>query len=693
MAKAVKWTLGILGIAILATVAAVYVVLTRLDLESFKPRIAEMVFQSTGRKLSMDGRIDLAFGLTPAIVVENVRLANAAWGSRPDMVLLKRLEVKAALRPLLRGKVEILRFVLTEPDILIETSPRGASNLRFRPQGPVAVPSPQPPQAPTAMKLPALTLQDVIIENGRLTLRDGKTGKVETLLLTRLQAAGQDLDSPLSLDADLSYKDQRLSVNADFGSIATLVDPSKPWSVKAVVKAAVADLNVDGTIRDPLTGQGIDLGIALKSGDLAALAALAGQTITARLPVSLSGRIQDKGAKAFRIEDLQAVVGPSDLSGTVALNLAGKRPHVTAVLSSRAMEVKPSDQGAAPATVAAPVPAPAAVKLFPDARIDFRGLNQIDADVRIACGRIALPQVQISDLDMQLDLVNGRLDIQKINAKIAEGTIAGHGLVNAGGALPEVAATIGVRGFNLGKMLNELNMQAAVEGLLDADVNVAGRGESVAAIMAGLNGHTTVKMANGAIHNGYLDMLGGDVVSGLLKLLVPAQGEANTTAVHCLVSRLDIRNGQADTTVLVADTAIMTVIGDGRIDLAKEILDIGFETKAKKGVAGVSLSLGEMAKPFRLSGTLAQPTVGFDRQKAAVAVGKAIGGAALLGPAGLAALLVGESGDQDPCPAALEAARTGVKPAPAQPQAGTASRSTTSNPLKQIGDKIKGLFK
>ncbi len=80
------------------------------------------------------------------------------------------------------------------------------------------------------------------------------------------------------------------------------------------------------------------------------------------------------------------------------------------------------------------------------------------------------------------------------------------------------------------------------------------------------------------------------------------------------------------------------------------------------GVGKLSLSLAELAKPFKLGGTLANPSLAIDTTQTVITLGKAVGGVTLFGPVGIAAALAGgRSGDKNPCFAAIEAARQGAK--------------------------------
>jgi hypothetical protein len=113
---------------------------------------------------------------------------------------------------------------------------------------------------------------------------------------------------------------------------------------------------------------------------------------------------------------------------------------------------------------------------------------------------------------------------------------------------------------------------------------------------------------------------------------------------------------------MVLDTQSVSVVGQGKIDLKTEEMDISFKPFPKKGVGirgvgKVSLSLGELAKPLKLAGTLSHPSLAIDPKRTAVTVGKALGGILLFGPFGIAAILAGSAdGEENPCLCAIKTA-------------------------------------
>ncbi len=120
---------GIAAVLFIAMIVAAYVILSTYDYNKFKPHIAKVVEDVTGRELTLAGDINLDVGLSPTLVVEDVSFQNATWGSRPELAKLKRFEIQVALLPLILKRIIVKRIILVSPDILVETDSSGKSKL------------------------------------------------------------------------------------------------------------------------------------------------------------------------------------------------------------------------------------------------------------------------------------------------------------------------------------------------------------------------------------------------------------------------------------------------------------------------------------------------------------------------------------------------------------------------------------
>jgi uncharacterized protein involved in outer membrane biogenesis len=94
-----------------------------------------MVKEATGRELNLGGEINLAVGFSPALVVTDITLANASWGSQPQMVKIDELQAQVGRLPLLARDVELRYIGLRGVDVLLETDKTGHANWYFSPKG------------------------------------------------------------------------------------------------------------------------------------------------------------------------------------------------------------------------------------------------------------------------------------------------------------------------------------------------------------------------------------------------------------------------------------------------------------------------------------------------------------------------------------------------------------------------------
>ena len=667
MASKLKWILGIGGVLVVALIVAVYVILSSYDYNNLKPHITKAAWDATGRKLTIGGDIDLDIGLTPALVLTDIKFQNPSWASRPELAKIRRFEVQVALLPLLGGNIEIKRFILLEPDILIETDKYGKSNLAFETPKKTVPNQEEEKGSPEGMaKLPALTFNKVQVEKGRLAYRDGQSGKIYKVMLDRFTASATGIDSPVEITLKGDFNKEPFDVTGTLGPLPALVNPEKSWPLGLTAKVANATVTLDGSIKDALNQRGIDLGFRIQAQDLTKLSQIAGKSLPLHGPLELAGRVVDTGPKTYKVSDLKVKLGGNDLGGWMEINLAKKPPRLTAMLSSEKLDLRPllpesKEKDKAEEKLDRPK------RLLPDAPLPLDALEQVEGTIKIRAGQILLPKLAVNDLTTDIILRGGHLSVNQIKAAIGGGTLSGRITLQSRGKAAAMTIQIKVDGLKLGSMLKELNITDVLEGNIDIGINLKGRGQSVAALMAGLEGHTSVIMSKGRINNKYIGLLGGDLSASVFRLFNPAKEKADYTTINCFVSRFDIKKGLADSTALVFDTDRMSVIGEGKIDLKTEKLDLSLKPVPKEGVGSsalgrLSMSLGELAKPFKLGGTLAEPSLALDSTQAAIALGKAIGGVALFGPIGIATALVSRSsGDENPCLAAIEAAKKGAK--------------------------------
>ena len=335
--------LGGIVIGLVALVVAGVAILKSLDFNEYKDVIADQVKAATGRELTIAGTLELDISLNPALTLEGLSFANAAWGSRPAMVSLKRLEAEVELWPLLSGEVRVKRLVLVGLDVLAETDAQGRGNWVFAAADTATA---EPADGGGAGgSLPVFHL--VRIRDVTLAYVDGLTGARATLGLESLEASAQGLDAPLTFDLAGAYNGAAFRATGRLGSLRRLLEGGAPLPVSLDAQALGATLGVEGAVAEPRQAKGIDLAIDVEGGELQAtlraaqalVPALEALALPAIGPYSLAARVKGSPDK-FSVDGIEVSVGRAEqvlltVKGALADAMRLKGLDVTLTIEGR----------------------------------------------------------------------------------------------------------------------------------------------------------------------------------------------------------------------------------------------------------------------------------------------------------------------------------------------------------------------
>src|SRR5688572_12132427 len=215
------------AVLLLLLLGAVAVIVATMDMRTLLAPIEAQLERATGRDVTLgsDARIDLS--LTPTLQLTDVTLGNAPWGSAKEMIRAKRLEAQVALMPLLSRRVDLVRFTLVEPTILLETDSQGRGNWMFG-DSPAA---PSKPADPVADAAGAFGLGEFAVEKGDVRWRDGRTGEVTQIRIERLYLRARDPGKPVVGEFRGSIAEVPLVLEGHFGPLVALRAKQWPWPV------------------------------------------------------------------------------------------------------------------------------------------------------------------------------------------------------------------------------------------------------------------------------------------------------------------------------------------------------------------------------------------------------------------------------------------------------------------------------
>ncbi len=462
-----KILFGVVGL-IVVLAAAVLIVPGLVDWNDYKEQIAARAEALTGRTLTIGGDIRITLLPAPALVVNDVALANLEGATAAEMVWLKSLEIRVALGPLLTGEVQVETVKLVEPVIELEVLSDGRRNWDF---GATEAPGPATPMAADEVGLevaaggsqPPVRLDSFTVENGILVYRDGRSGTVERVAGINAHLAAQSLSGPFESSGRFVARGIPLRYEVSVGKV--IKERTVPFNLTLTGTPGGARIGIEGAL--------LNLGDALRfkgkmkgDGDnLAALIATAG--VRGPLPGFLNQPFGFEGAVAAsaagaEFTDLALSLGTTKATGDVSVK-PGEAAKVTVHVGINHIDMDkwlalPAATGG-PAAVAAAggVKHKASVVLQPSAgtaqekdRDPAPGFSlpaDIDGSVDLSVEAITFKGGIIGKARLSAELTNGEVTISQISAQLPGGSdVAVFGFLTAEGGVPrfegEVEASV-----------------------------------------------------------------------------------------------------------------------------------------------------------------------------------------------------------------------------------------------------------
>jgi uncharacterized protein involved in outer membrane biogenesis len=319
-----KWFVGIFTFLIIALMVTVYAVLVTYDYNKLKPRVAQLVKDATGRELHLGGEIKLAIGFSPSLVVTDVALANASWGSQPQMITVQKLQAQARLLPLLYRNVEVKNISLAGVELLLENDPNGKGNWDF-------IAGDRKGKSAETFKPTEIDIDKIHIENLRFIFHNGKTGSKRQYTLTGLDVARRESADELTLGLKADYDSQPITLSGKIGRVRNLFARQRfPLNLSGTFSDTT--VKVAGAIDDLPNLTGIDLKIDASGQDLSEIGPIIGQELPKTDQFALKGQLTGS-AKALSLKEAQGIASRGSLQFTAngavkdLLNLSGIDLH------------------------------------------------------------------------------------------------------------------------------------------------------------------------------------------------------------------------------------------------------------------------------------------------------------------------------------------------------------------------------
>ncbi|MBC7605159.1 MAG: AsmA family protein [Ramlibacter sp.] len=575
------------------------------------------VSERTGRHFEITRKLDVKLGRTTRVFADGVEFANPDWAHDKNLVTAESAEVQIELLPLLRRRIELPLIELHKPVLGLQVEPDGRKSwsLGKDDSDPRNIPN----------------IGALVVDNGSARIiASGHGADIQTDFAIDAATSEGAQQMPLTFKAKGTWKNEPFTASGRTGNVLYLDKELRapfPVRVKAVAGGTMLDAN--GAVSSIATFDGADVNFDLRGRDLSTLYKLLGVVLPATPRYALKGHLVRQG-EVWHATGLNGKLGNTDLAGDLDFDRTNDVPHLSGKLSSKSLDfddlapivgLPEQPRSAAAMPDVAPGVAKERVvhdtghKVLPTAQIDLARLKAMTADVHYTAVRIVNARgLPLDRMTVQVKLGDGVLKLDPVNLGVASGTLAGAITVN-GNSNPAIAEVhLDARALELNKLFPRLKITQASFGKMHGDIDLKGRGNSVAKMLGSSSGNVSMLMGRGQISNLLLEFAGLDG-GEIIKFLI--RGDKNVV-LRCGAASFDVKDGLMTSRAFVFDTDDTIIYGGGTISLANESLDLALRPYPK------DMSILALRSPLKLAGTFDAPKAGVDKGALASRAGTAL---------------------------------------------------------------------
>ena len=614
MKRFLKWSAIIIGCLVVVIIAALVLIPMFVDVTKYKPLLESKVTEATGRPFSVGDDLSLSLFPWAGISFSNLRLGNPDGFAEKDFVKVKSFEVRVKLLPLISKDIQIKRFVINEPQIVLVKNEKGSENWAQPKPAAEAAPGEKSPPAETTpgglgIPISALTAENVSITNGTARWIDHTTDTRKEITEIGLTLTDVSLDRPVKLSFSAQLDKKPLSLEGVVGPVGTGLKEGKielDLTLKALEQLV---LRLKGNIDNILMNPGVDLDLDIAEFSPRKLMSELGQEfpLATTDPAALS-RVALKAhvkadAKKASLTNGNLELDQSKLTFSAAAAEFSK-PNLKFDLDldqinlDRYMPPK-SDQPSKekPSESAEPV----------KKKTDYDPLRRLILDGALKIAKLTVNKAKVEDVVLQIRAKNGIFNLDPLKLKMYQGNAAGKAVLDVAKDTPRSNINLTLNNIQVGPLLQDVLEKDFLVGATNADINMAMVGDDPEKIKKTLNGKGELRFNDGAIVGIDLSAMARNV-GAAFGLAKKGEKRPRTDFTELLVP-FTIKNGVANTPQSSIKSPFIRITAVGTADLVKETLDFRVDPQAVATIKGQ----GDDAKrsgimvPVLVSGTFSEP--------------------------------------------------------------------------------------
>ncbi|TVS00284.1 MAG: hypothetical protein EA406_01105 [Rhodospirillales bacterium] len=456
-----------------------------------KHQVARFLASATGFEVVIDGPVGLAGVRPPALRLADVRIQGEVAPEGLPMALTVPLMVaELAVPPMLRGRLEISRLLLTEPRLSANAGAfvHPAAPLEaFRSRSAAGTAEP----AMAKRRVYGVSLIRIEADGGTLDLLDAAGQELAQLSQVTLTARRRDgPDGGFDIEADGRWEDRPVALRGSIGAVDQ-AGTGAEQTLRLDLDIEPALFRFDGivqatpepAVRGWLSGRGASFRETM---------AWIGTPITAPVdvlgPFAVRGHV-DVTRGLASLDRVRLSLDGMQVAGALVVDLRRPRLHLKAQLASRFLDLdgyllhsEPTATGAAPGTMT-------------EARI----LPELDVDLALTARTVRFAGLEFSNAAATVSLVDRRLTLDLDEFQVYGGSGVARIVMTDSGEVPAFEASVLLNGVNTGALWADLLGDSPVEAPVSAYAALQWTGRSPQGVAESLDGSVVVRLGPGSI--------------------------------------------------------------------------------------------------------------------------------------------------------------------------------------------------
>ena len=651
MKKLLKVIGAVLAVLVILFVLSIVALVTLVNPNEFKGKISQVVYQQTGRELTIAGDINWSFFPWIGVKVNNVTLSNAPQFKDRTFAKVGEAGIGIRLLPLVYGRIKAGKLILRDLSLNLIKNKQGRTNWQDLVDKSKAKPRKitRASSTPISKKITLVSISGVDIRNANIFWNNEQIGQTAKIQNFQLQSKSITLQHAFNVNSSFDFQttkpdysgyinlrskvifnpnkdyyglqnlklishiktpDMKDRINIKYAADVVLNLKAQTFTAKNL-NAQIANLNINGEIK----GNKI-LNTPLFTGSFN-VPTFSPQRLLKSLGKSVQVqdyRVLQKASAKFtfqaspnviKIPSLWIMLDQSVLQGDISkIDVNRKSMNFNLVLN----QINLNRYGLKETTTRARTKYNTRNSVAQNSRSTFNKWV-INGDLRV--NQLVLKKFNFDRLSVRTNANKGLITLSPIRANFYRGILNANATVNMRGRTPQMYVNTDLKNIQLDPLLTDFSgTRSRIDGIANLNARLSTKGGNTVAILRNLNGNGKIAVRNGELRNFNVNYLLQFIDILSTKQFSLQKAKTGDTEFANLTGTFNIRNGLLNNNDLVVNALNYRITGVGTANLVDQTLNYLLKAMKVKTVIENGRQVEKtspMFVPIKVSGTFAKP--------------------------------------------------------------------------------------